>query len=119
MSDSQTPQVFAPGDTVRVGITLRDDTGIGEVFGVFSRAGNPADSLVLRGNGGGERQATVPVEVRINERTAEGEYRCQYVQAHDVSGHYEVFRPDITFTVDQPGTDTIGPSYEGWSFLPA
>ena len=118
MTDLHSPPVFKPGDVARFGITLRDDTGIGEVFGVFARAGSPETSLVLRGNGEGAQQATVPIEVRIGERTVEGVYRCLYVQAHDVRGHYEVFRPEIAFTVDQPNVDTLGPSLEGWSFLP-
>ena len=84
-------------DTIRVPLRLRDDDGVAHVRAIFRRIrrpGNlgprgldPNDTLELRGNGGGQKQATVEVTLQVRDEHEPGDYLCVAIQAYDSQGN--------------------------------
>jgi hypothetical protein len=119
---------FYRGETIRVELSLRDETGVAHVVGVFahSRPGafshrDPAstyEDIRLHGEGRGQRKASVAITGVVDERTATGEYVCRYVQAHDARGNYRKIlpEPEIRFRVENGPGDSEGPELFGWRF---
>jgi len=119
---------FYHGDTIRVELSLYDESGVAHVVGVFAHTKpgrfshrDPAsryEDIWLHGEGQGKIKAEVAITGRVDERTATGEYVCRYVQAHDTQGNYMMFRPDpeIRFRVDNDPYDREGPELGEWRF---
>jgi hypothetical protein len=90
------PQTYARNDTIRVPLQLRDDDGVAHVRAIFRRmrqTGNlgprgldPDDTLELRGNGGGQKQATVEATLKVQDEHEPGAYLCVAIQVYDSQG---------------------------------
>ena len=98
MTANQTePQTYAIDDVIRVPVVLTDEEGVGHVRAVFRRMrrpGNlgprgldPDDTLELRGNGGGQKQATVETTLKVRDEHEPGDYLCVAIQAYDSNGN--------------------------------
>jgi len=84
-------------DTIRVPVTLRDEESVAHVRAIFRRIrrpGNlgprgldPDNTLELRGNGGGQKQATVEVMLKVRDEHEPGDYLCVAIQAYDSQGN--------------------------------
>ena len=84
-------------DEIRVPIRLRDEDGLAHVRAIFRRMRQPGalgprgldpeDTLELRGNGGGEKAATVDVTLRVADEHAPGQYLCIAIQVYDATGN--------------------------------
>src|SRR5688500_14430624 len=91
------PKTYTIDDTIRVPVTLRDEEGVAHVRAIFRRmreTGNlgprgldPDDTLELRGNGGGQKQATVETILKVRDEHEPGEYLCVSIQAYDSAGN--------------------------------
>jgi hypothetical protein len=77
------PKTYTIDDTIRVPILLRDEEGVAHVRAIFRRMrrpGNlgprgldPDDTLELRGNGGGHKQATVETILKVRDEHEPGD----------------------------------------------
>jgi hypothetical protein len=91
------PETYTIDDTIRVPILLRDEDGVAHVRAIFRRMrrpGNlgprgldPDDTLELRGNGGGQKQATVKTTLKVRDEHEPGDYLCLSIQAYDSEGN--------------------------------
>jgi hypothetical protein len=91
------PETYTIDDTIRVPILLRDEEGVAHVRAIFRRMrrpGNlgprgldPDDTLELRGNGGGRKQATVETRLKVRDEHEPGDYLCVSIQAYDAEGN--------------------------------
>jgi hypothetical protein len=91
------PETYTIDDTIRVPILLRDEEGVAHVRAIFRRMrrpGNlgprgldPDDTLELRGNGGGRKQATVETRLMVRDEHEPGDYLCVSIQAYDSEGN--------------------------------
>ena len=119
---------FYSGQEIRIELELRDESGVGQVLGVFTHADpgafsreDPAsgyEDVQLRGSGEGQAKATVVISAMVGEEVASGEYVCRYVQANDVRGNLQTIhpRPEIRFRVDNSPGDREGPQLSDWRF---
>jgi hypothetical protein len=90
------PETYTINDTIRVPLRLRDDDGVAHVRAIFRRmrqTGNlgprgldPDDTLELRGNGGGQKQATVEATLKVQDEHEPGAYLCVAIQVYDSQG---------------------------------
>ena len=77
------PETYTIDDTIRVPILLRDEEGVAHVRAIFRRmrqTGNlgprgldPYDTLELRGNGGGHKQAMVETTLEVRDEHEPGD----------------------------------------------
>jgi hypothetical protein len=91
------PETYTIDDTIRVPILLSDEEGVAHVRAIFRRMrrpGNlgprgldPDDTLELRGNGGGRKQATVETRLKVRDEHEPGDYLCVSIQAYDAEGN--------------------------------
>ncbi len=91
------PETYAIDDTIQVPILLRDEEGVAHVRAIFRRMrrpGNlgprgldPNDTLELRGNGGGQKQATVVTTLEVRDEHEPGDYLCVAIQVYDSQGN--------------------------------
>ena len=91
------PETYTMDDTIRVPLRLRDADGVAHVRAVFRRMrrpGNlgprgldPDDTLELRGNGGGQKQATVVTTLKVRDEHEPGDYLCVAIQVYDSQGN--------------------------------
>jgi hypothetical protein len=123
------PQTYAIDDTIRVPVILTDEEGVGHVRAVFRRMrrpGNlgprgldPDDTLELRGNGGGQRQATVETTLKVRDEHEPGDYLCVAIQAYDSNGNMVMInnpKPTKIFRiVDLGNKDDRKTEFLGWA----
>jgi hypothetical protein len=119
---------FYSGEEIRIDLELHDESGVGNVLGVFAHEDpgafsreDPAsgyEDVQLRGSGEGQTKATVVISATVGEEVASGEYVCRYVQAYDLRGNYRTIhpRPEIRFRVDNDPGDREGPQLSDWRF---
>ena len=91
------PQTYTMDDTIRVSLRLRDEDGVAHVRAIFRRMRHPGnlgprgldpdDTLELRGNGGGQKEATVETTLKVRDEHAPGDYLCVAIQAYDSKGN--------------------------------
>jgi hypothetical protein len=84
-------------DTIRVPLRLRDEDGVAHVRAIFRRMRHPGnlgprgldpdDTLELRGNGGGQKQATVVTTLEVRDEHEPGDYLCVAIQVYDSQGN--------------------------------
>ncbi len=87
------PDTYTIDDTIRVPVLLTDEEGVAHVRAIFRRIrrpGNlgprgldPDDTLELRGNGGGQKKATVEMTLKVADEHEPGDYLCVAIQAYD------------------------------------
>ena len=87
------PDTYTIDDTVRVPVLLTAEEGVAHVRAIFRRIrrpGNlgprgldPDDTLELRGNGGGQKRATVETTLKVRDEHEPGDYLCVAIQAYD------------------------------------
>ena len=96
-----------------IDLSLRDDSGIGEVEarfvheetgdgrrGEYFRRGH---YILLRGDGEDQTDATVTISGQITDENLIGEYRCMHIEATDVRGNLKYH-------------DSEGAELTGWRF---
>ena len=122
------PETYTIGDTIRVPVALRDEEGVAHVRAIFRRmrqTGNlgprgldPDDTLELRGNGGGQKQATVETTLEVRDEHEPGEYLCVTIQAYDSQGNMVMIKnptPTKVFRiVDLGNKDDHKMEFLGW-----
>ena len=87
------PDTYTIDDTVRVPVLLTAEEGVAHVRAIFRRIrrpGNlgprgldPDDTLELRGNGEGQKRATVETTLKVRDEHEPGDYLCVAIQAYD------------------------------------
>ena len=122
------PETYTLDDTIRVPILLRDEEGVAHVRAMFRRmlrAGgigpaslDPEDTLELRGNGGGQKQATVETTLKVRDEYEPGDYLCVAIQAYDSTGNMVMMKnpkPSRIFRiVDLRNKDDHEMEFLGW-----
>ena len=115
-------------DTIRVPVLLRDEEGVAHVRAIFRRMrrmGNLGprgldleDTLELRGNGGGQKQATVETTLKVRDEHEPGDYLCVAIQAYDSTGNMVMIKnpkPSKIFRiVDLGNKDDHEMEFLGW-----
>jgi hypothetical protein len=127
-ADRTEPQTYTINDTIRVPIALRDEDGVAHVRAIFRRMrrpGNlgprgldPDDTLELRGNGNGQRLATVVTTLEVADGHEPGAYLCVAIQAYDSKGNMVMIKdpkPSRLFRiVDLSGRNDHKARFLGW-----
>jgi hypothetical protein len=122
------PETYTIDETIRVPILLRDEEGVAHVRAIFRRMrrpGNlgprgldPHDTLELRGNGGGQKQATVETTLKVRDEHEPGDYLCVAIQAYDSEGNMVMIenpKPTKVFRiVDVGGKGDHKVEFLGW-----
>lgn len=114
-------QSYTLGETIRIELSLRDKTGIGDIAAVFNRSPTftrpSACSIVMNANGGNRVEARVELKTQITNQTAPGEYVCEYIQVTDTLGNQVSYHPDIRFRIENIPGDHEGPELLDWEFI--
>ncbi len=119
---------YTMDDTIRVPVSLRDEEGVAHVRAVFRRMrrmGNlgprgldPEDTLELRGNGGGQKEAIVETTLKVRDEHEPGDYLCVAIQAYDSTGNMVMInnpKPTRIFRiVDLRNKDNHEMEFLGW-----
>ncbi len=124
------PATYTIDDTIRVPIVLGDDDGVGHVRAIFRRLQpysadgigprglDPQNTLELRGDGRGEKRATVETTLKVRDEHEPGEYLCVAIQAYDSKGNMVMIKdpkPSKLFRiVDLGGRDDHKAQFLGW-----
>ena len=122
------PKTYTIDDTIRVPVALRDEEGVAHVRAIFRRMhrpGNlrprgldPDDTLELRGNRGGQKQATVKTTLKVRDEHEPGDYLCVAIQAYDSEGNMVMIKtpkPTKPFRfVDLRNKDNHKVEFLGW-----
>jgi hypothetical protein len=78
----------------------------------------PDDTLELRGNGGGQKQATVEATLKVRDEHEPGDYLCVAIQAYDSRGNMAMIKdpkPSRLFRiVNLGGRDDHKTVFLGW-----
>ena len=121
-------ETYSIDDVIRVPIVLRDEDGVAHVRAVFRRlryAGelgprglDPNDTLELRGNGNGQQQATVEVNLTVADEHEPGDYLCVSIQVYDAQGNVVIIKtpsPSKLFRIiDEGKRDDKKTEFLGW-----
>jgi hypothetical protein len=110
---------YRPRDTISIDLVLRDESGVGKVSARFNRvgAGGAHGYLDFHGDGDGQApEVTVTITAIVPEDLRPGEYRSDYVDAHDVRDNEEIHHVDMAFRIDAPEGDFEGPELVDWRF---
>jgi hypothetical protein len=122
------PETYTIDDTIRVPIVLRDEDGVAHVRAIFRRMRHPGnlgprgldpdDTLELRGNGRGQKQATVETTLKVRDEHEPGDYLCVAIQAYDSHGSMVMIKdpkPTKVFRiVDLGGRDDRKAEFLRW-----
>ena len=121
-------ETYTIDDEIRVPIMLGDEDGVAHVRAIFRRLRtaseigprglDPNDILELRGNGQGQKQATVEVSLKVADGHTPGEYLCTAIQAYDARGNMEMINnptPSRLFRiVDERKIEDQTMEFLGW-----
>ena len=121
-------ETYTIDDVIRVPIVLKDEDGVAHVRAIFKRmlrAGgigppsiDPDDMVELRGNGGGQQQATVEVTLKVRDEHIPGDYLCVAIQVYDSQGNMVMIKnpsPSKAFRlVDAGNRDEQKTEFLGW-----
>ena len=122
------PDTYSIDDIIRVPIVLRDEEGVAHVRAIFRRLRRPGNlgprgmdpdtTLELRGNGKGQKQATVEVTLKVADEHEPGDYLCVAIQAYDANGNMVMIKnpkPSRLFrVVDEGKKDDKKTEFLGW-----
>ena len=106
-------ETFSLGDTIRVELDLRDESGVSTVSAAFYEL-NSGKGFMMRGESDGEKEVTVALAQKVTNEILPGEYRCEGVTVYDVHLNRKTFHPDIRFRVVNIPGDHEGPELFGW-----
>jgi len=106
-------QTYSVGETIRVELDFRDESGVLTVNAVFYEI-KSGHGFSMRGEGGDRTEVTVVLTEEVTDKTLPGEYRCQDVTVYDTQHNYRTFTPDIRFRVEDAPGDHEGPELVGW-----
>src|SRR5215212_7537170 len=106
-------ETFSLGDTIRVELDLRDESGVSTVSAAFYEL-NTGKGFMMRGESDGERKVTVALAQEVTNEILPGEYRCEGVTVYDIHLNRKIFYPDIRFQVENIPGDHEGPELFGW-----
>lgn len=127
-SDPAELDTYSIDDVIKVPVTLKDEDGVAHVRVIFRRMRrlggigprglDPEDTLELRGNGGGQVEATVETTLKVADEHTPGEYLCVAIQAYDVKGNMVMIKnpkPTRLFRiVDLGNKDDRKTTFLGW-----
>jgi hypothetical protein len=106
-------EAFSPGDTIRVELDLRDQSGVSTVSATFSEL-TSGQEFIMRGDSEGEPEVTLTLSQEVTNEIQPGEYRCENVTVYDTHLNRKIFYPDIRFRVEYTPGDYEGPELLGW-----
>ena len=106
-------QMFSLGDTIRVELDLRDESGVSTVSATFYEL-ESGRGFTMRGESEGEREVTVVLTQEVTREILPGEYRCEGVTVYDTHLNRKTFSPDIRVRVENVPGDHEGPELLGW-----
>ena len=106
-------EAFSPGDTIRVELDLRDQSGVSTVSATFSEL-TSGQGFMMRGDSQGEPEVTLTLSKEVTNEILPGEYRCENVTVYDTHLNRKTFSPDIRFRVEYTPGDYEGPELLGW-----
>ena len=112
-SDGNAMETFSLGDTIRVELDLRDESGVSTVSAAFYEL-NGGKGFMMRGESEGEKEVTMVLSQEVTNEMPPGEYRCEGVTVYDVHLNRKTFHPDIRFRVENIPGDHEGPELLGW-----
>jgi hypothetical protein len=106
-------QTFSLGDTIRVELDLRDESGVSTVSATFYEL-ESGWGFTVRGESEGETEVTVVLTHEVTNEMLPGEYRCEGVTVYDTHLNRKTFSPDIRVRVENVPGDHEGPELLGW-----
>jgi hypothetical protein len=106
-------EAFSLGDTIRVELDLRDESGVSTVSATFYEL-TSGEGFMMRGESQGEPEVTVALSQEVTNEILPGEYRCENVTVYDTHLNRKIFHPDIRFRVAYTPGDYEGPELLGW-----
>ncbi|MBX6764663.1 MAG: hypothetical protein AB1425_13320 [Actinomycetota bacterium] len=106
-------RTYTVGDTITLELDLRDSSGVSRVDALF-REDASGRVISMHGDGGGEKEVTVRLEVGLTDETFPGEYRCRFVDAYNTRGGKDTHHPDIRFRVQMFPAEGGGPELVEW-----
>ena len=112
-SEGNAMETFALGDTIRVELDLRDESGVSTVSAAFYEL-DGGKGFMMRGESEGEPEVTVALSQEVTNAMLPGEYRCESVTVYDTQLNRKTFSPDIRFRVEDIPGDHEGPELLGW-----
>ena len=112
-SEGDGVETFSLGDTIRVELDLRDESGISTVSATFYEL-NSGMGFMMSGESEGAPQVTVALSLEVTNEILPGEYRCEGVTVCDTHFNRKTFSPDIRFRIENISGDHEGPELLGW-----
>jgi hypothetical protein len=106
-------ETFSLGDTIRVELDLRDESGVSTVSASFYEL-KSSRGFTMRGESEGETEVTVVLIQEVTHEILPGEYWCEGVTVYDTHLNRKTFSPDIRFRVENIPGDHEGPELLGW-----
>jgi hypothetical protein len=107
-------KTFSLGDTIRVELDLRDESGVSTMSATFYEL-TSGEGFMMRGESDeGAREVSVPLTQEVTNTILPGEYRCEGVTVYDIHTNRKTFSPDIRFRVENTPGDHEGPELLGW-----
>src|SRR5918992_3911857 len=86
-------ETFSLGETIRVELDLRDESGVSTVSAAFYEL-NSGKGFMMRGESDGEKEVTVALAQEVTNEILPGEYRCEGVTVYDIHLNRKTFHPD-------------------------
>lgn len=106
-------QTYSLGDTIRIELDLRDESGVFTVSATFHET-ESGHGFSMRGEGEGRGEVTVVLTEEVTDKTLPGEYQCGDVTVYDTQYNYRIFTPDIRFRIENVPGDHEGPELVDW-----
>ena len=106
-------ETFSLGDTIRLELDLRDESGVSTVSATFYEL-TSGEGFMMRGESQGEPEVAVALSQEVTNEMLPGEYRCENVTVYDTHLNRKTFYPDIRFRVENIPGDHEGPELLGW-----
>ncbi len=106
-------ETFSLGETIRVELDLRDESGVSTVSAAFYEL-DGGKGFMMRGESEGAPEVTVALSQEVTGAILPGEYRCEGVTVYDTHLNRKTFSPDIRFRIENIPGDHEGPELLGW-----
>jgi hypothetical protein len=109
-------QTYSLGDTIRVELDLRDESGVLTVSATFYET-KTRHSFSMQGDGKGKTKVTVVLNEEVTDKTLPGEYRRKDLTVYDTHHNHSTFTPEIRFRVKTFPGDHEGPELVSWRLI--